>query len=149
MSELRKQINDTVKEAMRARDKARLGVLRMVQAALKQIEVDERIELNDERILAELARLVKQRNESARQYDEAGRPELAEQERQEITVIQAFLPEQLDATAIEKIVDEAINAIGATGMADMGKLMGQLKPKLQGRADMATVSKLVRSRLAG
>lgn len=144
---LRETITAAVKTAMKARDKERLGVLRLIQADFKRIEVDERIELDDTRALAVLDKMIKQRRDSASQYQQAGREELAAQENFEIEVIQEFLPAQLGEAELEQLVDEAIAASGASGMQAMGPVMAELKPKLQGRADMGAVSKLVKARL--
>jgi len=149
MSAIKAQLADATKDAMRAKDKARLGVLRMAMAALKQIEVDERIEVDDARALAVLDKLVKQRKDSAGQYRDANRPELAEVEEAEILILQEFLPQPLNDAEIEALIDEAITSTGATGMGDMGKVMGLLKPKLQGRADIGAVSGKVKARLTG
>ncbi|CUR46595.1 Transamidase GatB domain protein [Alloalcanivorax xenomutans] len=149
MSAIKAQLADATKDAMRAKDKARLGVLRMAMAALKQIEVDERIEVDDARALAVLDKLVKQRKDSAGQYRDANRPELAEVEEAEILILQEFLPQPLNDAEIEALIDEAITSTGAAGMGDMGKVMGLLKPKLQGRADIGAVSGKVKARLTG
>ncbi len=146
-SELKTQVAAAVKDAMRAKEKARLGVLRMVMAEFKRIEVDERIELDDARVLAVLDKLVKQRKDSANQYDDAGRQDLADVERFEIAVIQGFLPAALTAEEIDAIVSEAIAASGASSMKDMGKVMAIVKPKVQGRADMGDISKAVKAQL--
>ncbi len=140
-------INDAMKDAMRARDKQRLGTIRLIQAEFKRIEVDERIEIDDTRALAVLDKMVKQRRDSIKQYEDAGRQELADVELAEIDVIQEFLPKQLSEDEIAELVDKAIADTGAKGMQDMGKLMGVLKPQLQGRADMGKVSGLVKSKL--
>lgn len=136
-----------MKSAMKARDKERLGTIRLIQSEFKRVEVDERIEVDDARALSILDKMLKQRRDSANQYRDAGRDELAAQEEFEISVIQGFLPEQLSADEINALIDEALAGIDATGMAAMGPLMGQLKPKLQGRADMGAVSKLVKAKL--
>jgi len=149
MSDLKLQITNDMKAAMKGGDKPRLGVIRLIQAAIKQKEVDERIELNDEQVLAILDKMVKQRRDSITQYEDAGRTELADQEKFEVGVIQHYLPEQLDEAAIMQMIDEAVAQTGAASMQDMGKLMGVLKPKLQGRADMGQASALVKARLAG
>ncbi|SOC12065.1 hypothetical protein SAMN05877962_11139 [Alloalcanivorax xenomutans] len=149
MSAIKAQLAGATKDAMRAKDKARLGVLRMAMAALKQIEVDERIEVDDARALAVLDKLVKQRKDSAGQYRDANRPELAEVEEAEILILQEFLPQPLNDAEIEALIDEAITSTGAAGMGDMGKVMGLLKPKLQGRADIGAVSGKVKARLTG
>lgn len=146
-SELKASINDAIKTAMRAREKERLAVLRAIMAELKRIEVDERIELDDTRVLAVLDKMVKQRRDSERQYLEAGRPELAEQERFEISQIETFLPTALTETEIEQLVDQAIADTGASDMRAMGQVMAQLKPQVQGRADMAQVSKILKAKL--
>ena len=138
-----------MKAAMRAKDKARLGTIRLIQSEFKRVEVDERIEIDDDRALSILDKMLKQRRDSANQYRDAGREELAAVEDAEIVVIQSFLPEQLSVDDITALIDEALASIEATGMAAMGPLMGQLKPKLQGRADMAEVSKLIKAKLAG
>lgn len=138
-----------MKAAMRAKDKARLGTIRLIQSEFKRVEVDERIEIDDDRALSILDKMLKQRRDSANQYRDAGREELAAVEDAEILVIQSFLPEQLSADDITALIDEALASIEATGMAAMGPLMGQLKPKLQGRADMGEVSKLIKAKLTG
>ena len=138
-----------MKAAMKARDKPRLGTIRLIQAEFKRIEVDERIDIDDTRALTILDKMVKQRRDSARQYRDANREELAAQEDLEIAVIQEFLPEQLGEAEIAQAIDEALAAIDATGMAAMGPLMAVLKPKMQGRADMGEVSKLVKAKLNG
>ena len=138
-----------MKAAMKARDKERLSTIRLVQAEFKRIEVDERIDIDDARALEILDKMVKQRRDSATQYRDANREELAVQEDLEIAVIQEFLPEQLGEAEIAQAIDEALAAIDATGMAAMGPLMAVLKPKMQGRADMGEVSKLVKAKLNG
>jgi uncharacterized protein YqeY len=137
-----------MKAAMKARDKQRLGTIRLIQAEFKRIEVDERIEVDDARALAVLDKMVKQRRDSAQQYTDAGRTELADVENNEILVLQEFLPAQLNEDEIIAMIDGAIAASGATGMQAMGPVMGQLKPKLAGKADMGKVSGLVKSRLS-
>ena len=146
---LRDSIAAAMKAAMKARDKQRLGTIRLIQAEFKRIEVDERIEIDDARALAVLDKMLKQRRDSAEQYQNAGRAELAEQENYEISVIQEFLPAQLSEDELTAMVDAAIAASGASGMQAMGAVMGQLKPQLQGRADMGAVSQLVKARLTG
>ena len=138
-----------MKAAMKARDKERLGTIRLIQAEFKRIEVDERIDVDDARALAVLDKMVKQRRDSAQQYSDAGREELAAVENAEIAVLQEFLPAQLSEAELVAMVDAAIAASGATGMQAMGPVMGQLKPQLQGRADIGAVSKLVKERLTG
>lgn len=144
---LKAQINDAVKAAMRAREKARLGTLRLIQAEIKRIEVDERIELDDTRLLAVLDKMTKQRRDSLKQYEDAGREDLAAQERLEIRIISEFLPAALSSDELEQLVADAITSTGASSMADMGKVMGVIKPQVQGRADMAEVSRLVKEKL--
>jgi len=138
-----------MKAAMKSGDKARLGVIRLINAAIKQREVDERIELDDTQCLAVLDKMVKQRRDSMQQYLDAGRNELAEQERFEIDICQAYMPAALGTEEIKNLIDGAIAETGAASMKDMGKVMGVLKPQIQGRADMSAVSAEVKSRLAG
>jgi len=149
MSDLKTKISDDMKEAMRAKDKVRLGVIRLILAAIQQKEVDERIELDDAGVLAVLDKMVKQRRESISQFDKAGRAELSAKEQSEIDVIQLYLPAQMDAAEIEAMIAEAITSTGASEMKDMGKVMGILRPKLQGRADMGDVSNKIKAQLAG
>ena len=141
------QVKAAMKAAMKAREKQTLSTIRLIQADFKRIEVDERIEIDDARAIAIMDKMVKQRRDSAKQYRDADRPELAEQEDAEILVIQTFLPEQLSADDIDTLIDEALAGIEATGMAAMGQLMGKLKPQLQGRADMGEVSHRVKAKL--
>ena len=136
-----------MKEAMKAREKERLATIRLIQAEFKRVEVDERIEIDDARALAIMDKMVKQRRDSISQFESAGRDELAAIERAEIKVIQEFLPKQLSEDKILAIIYDALSGIDATGMAAMGPLMGVIKPKLQGRADMGAVSKLVKAKL--
>ena len=136
-----------MKEAMKAREKERLATIRLIQAEFKRVEVDERIEIDDARALAIMDKMVKQRRDSISQFESAGRDELAAIERAEINVIQEFLPQQLSEGEILDIIDDALSGIDATGMAAMGPLMAVIKPKLQGRADMGAVSKLVKAKL--
>ncbi len=135
------------KTAMKARDKERVATLRLILSEFKRIEVDERIEVDDARALTVLDKMVKQRRDSIEQYENAGRQELADQEHSEIVVIQELLPEQLGEDEINTMIDEALAASDAQGMAAMGAVMGQLKPLLQGRADMGAVSQLDKARL--
>ncbi len=144
---LKARIRDDMKAAMRGGDKARLGTIRMLLAEIQRREVDERTELDDTGVLATLEKMVKQRRESIAQYQEAGREELAATEQAEITVLQEYLPEPLSEAEIEALVDEVIAATGASGMQDMGKVMGQLKQKAQGRADMGALSQRVKQKL--
>ena len=146
---LRVQLQDEMKAAMKSGDKPRLGVIRLILAAIKQREVDERIELDDSQVLLVLDKMVKQRRDSVEQFEKAGRTELADQEKYEIGVIQEYLPAQLSDEEISALITEAITATGAASMKDMGKVMGMLKPKLQGRADMGAVSGLIRNKLSG
>ncbi len=141
------RIKTSMKEAMKAREKERLATIRLIQAEFKRVEVDERIEIDEARALAIMDKMVKQRRDSISQFESAGRDELAAIERAEINVIQEFLPQQLSEDEILAIVDDALSGIDATGMAAMGPLMGIIKPKLQGRADMGAVSKLVKAKL--
>ncbi|MGB0222510.1 MAG: GatB/YqeY domain-containing protein [Luminiphilus sp.] len=141
------RIKASMKEAMKARDKERLGTIRLMQAEFKRVEVDERIEIDDARALTILDKMVKQRRDSVSQFQAAGRDELAAIELSEIAVIQEFLPQQLTEDEINTLIDEALASIDATGMAAMGPLMGAIKPKLQGRADMGAVSKMVKAKL--
>ena len=148
MSELKNRINEDVKSAMRSKDKERLGTLRLITAAIKQKEVDERIEVDDAAVLAVLDKMVKQRKDSIEQYTKAERPELADKEQAEIVIIQEYLPAQLSDAEIEQMIDEAMSVTGASSMQDMGKVMGQLKPRLQGRADMGAVSGKIKAKLS-
>ena len=149
MSDLSNRINDDVKAAMKAKDKPRLGVLRLITAAIKQREVDEQISLDDNQVLALLEKMVKQRKDSIAQYEKAGRDELAQQEALEIGIIQDYLPEQMSDDEIDALITDAISSTGAASMKDMGKVMGMLKPKLAGRADMGAVSGKIKAKLAG
>ena len=144
---LKKQITEAMKEAMRAKAKERLGAIRLILSELKRIEVDERIELDDARVLAVLDKMVKQRRDSIAQYENADRPELAEKEQAEIEVIQAFLPAPLSDAELADMVTAAIAESGAESMRDMGKVMAILKPQIQGRADVGAVSSLVKTKL--
>ena len=146
---LKQRLTDDMKAAMKAGEKDRLGVIRLINAAIKQREVDERIELDDAAVLAVMEKMVKQRRDSVSQYEAAGREDLAAVERAEIAVLDGYLPEKLGEAEIQAESDAAIAATGASGPADMGKLMGVLKPKLAGRADMGQVSALVKKALAG
>jgi uncharacterized protein len=146
---LKQQLTDDMKAAMKAGEKDRLGVIRLVNAAIKQKEVDERVELDDAAVLAVLEKMVKQRKDSVHQYESAGREDLAAIERAEIAVIETYLPAKLDQAAIGAAIDAAVAETGASGPADIGKLMAVLKPKLAGQADMGLVSKLVKQKLAG
>lgn len=145
---LKDQLKDQQKLAMLARDKTRLGAIRLLMAEIKQREVDSRIELNDEDILAVVTKMVKQRRDSISQFEAAGRQDLADKESAEIVVLQEFLPQQLTADEIAALIEQAITESGAAVMADMGKVMAVLKPKIQGRADVGAVSAQVKTRLA-
>jgi len=140
-------IKEAVKAAMRAKEKERLGTLRLITAEFKRVEVDERIEIDDARALLILDKMCKQRRDSIAQYMDAGREELAAKEQAEIDVISEFLPEALSEEELAKLVADAIAQSGAASMQDMGKVMGILKPQVQGRADMAQISQLVKSQL--
>ncbi len=146
-SPLKQRILESMKDAMRARDKARLGVLRLMLAEIKKVEVDERVDPDDGRVTAILDRMVKQRRESIEQFQTAGRDELAAAERDEVAVIREFLPEALGEREVAAAIDEALAESGASGMRDMGRVMGLLKPRLAGRADMGQVSARVRAAL--
>ena len=138
-----------MKQAMRGGDKRRLGAIRLVMAAIKQREVDERIELDDAAVTAVLDKMAKQRRESIAQYSKAGRDDLVEQENFELELLKTYLPEQLDEAEIDAMIEATIQSTGAASVKDMGKVMGQLKPKLQGRADMGAVSARIKARLSG
>ncbi len=148
MSEIKATIKAAMKDAMRAKDKPRLTTIRSIQAEFKRIEVDERIELDDRRILAVLDKMLKQRRDSISQFEAADRTDLADIEKQEVAIIQHFLPQALTAQEIDQLISDAINNTGAEGMKDMGKVMGVLKAPMQGRADMGEVSKLIKAKLA-
>lgn len=145
---LKARLTDAMKDAMRAKEKARLGVFRMALAAIKQIEVDERIDIDDERALVVLDKLIKQRKDSASQYRDAGRDDLANVEEAEIQVLREFLPAPLSDAQVDALIDAALAETGAAGMQDMGKVMGVLKLRLQGRADIGAASGKVKQRLA-
>nr|WP_225319226.1 GatB/YqeY domain-containing protein [Aeromonas hydrophila] len=145
---MKDQLKDQQKLAMLAKDKARLGAIRLLMAEIKQREVDTRVELNDQDILAVVTKMVKQRRDSISQFEAAGRQDLADKESAEIVVLQEFLPQQLTAAEIAALIEQAIAESGAAVMADMGKVMAVLKPKIQGRADVGAVSAQVKTRLA-
>lgn len=142
------RLRDDVKEAMRAADKERLATLRMAMAAIKQREVDERIQLDDAQVVAVLQKMIRQRQESVAQFEAGGRADLAARERAEIEVLSRYLPQALTEAELAALIDEAIAATGATSQRDMGKVMAEVKARAQGRADMATVSARVRARLS-
>lgn len=144
---LKERIQEEMKAAMRAKEKERLGTIRLILAAIKQKEVDDQITLDDTQVLAVLDKMVKQRRDSIKQYEAAGRDELAAKERDEITVLETYLPEQMSDAEIEALVSAAIEETGASTPQDMGKLMGLLKPRAQGRADMGKVSQIVKNKL--
>lgn len=144
---LKQTLTDAMKAAMKGGDKPRLGVIRLVLAAIKQVEVDERIELDDDRVLAVLDKMVKQRRESISQYKDAGRNDLMEQEEYEVTVLKDFLPEALTDDEIEQMIAKAVEETGASSIKDMGRVMGILKPQMQGRADMGAVSGKIKAQL--
>ncbi|MFT6189295.1 MAG: hypothetical protein ACJAW8_000367 [Oleispira sp.] len=147
MSAIVASIKSSIKDAMRAKDKPRLSALRLASAEFKRVEVDERIDVDDERALVILDKMVKQRQNSIEQYEQADRHDLADTEKFEISIISEFLPEALSEDELAKIVADAVTQTGAASMQDMGKLMGVLKPQVQGRADMAQVSRLVKAAL--
>jgi hypothetical protein len=144
---LKEKIKDDIKQAMRDKNESRLGTLRMLSAAIQRREVDERIQLDDTQVIAVIEKLVKQGRESIEQYVKGGRQELADKESGEIAVFQAYLPQQLGEAEIDQLVAEAIAATGASSIKDMGKVMGVLKPKLQGRADMGKVGGKIKAKL--
>ena len=146
---MKQQLTDDMKAAMKAGDKHSLGVIRLINAAIKQREVDERIELSDADVIAVLDKMVKQRKDSVTQFEAANREDLAAIERDEIVVIERYLPAKMGEAEIQAAVTAAIAETGAASAADMGKLMGVLKPKLAGKADMGLVSKLVKQAFAG
>lgn len=145
---LKDQLSEQQKIAMRARNKARLGTLRMLLAEIKQKEIDSREDLDDDAIIAIVTKMVKQRKDAAAQFEQAGRQELADGERQEIVVLQEFLPQPLTADELDTLLSNAIAETGASGMQDMGKVMAVLKPQIQGRADMGKVSASIKAKLA-
>ncbi len=147
MSALVGQIKNSMKEAMRAKEKVRLTAIRMLLAQIKQIEVDQRIEVTDVDVLAILDKMIKQRRDSIAQFEAANRQELAEVEKQEIEALQEFMPKALSETEVSELIDAALKESGAESMRDMGKVMAILKPKMQGRADMGKVSGQIKARL--
>ena len=146
---LREQLNEDIKTAMKAREQDKLAALRLMLSAVKQREVDERITLDDAGVVSVVEKMIKQRKDSIAQFEKAARQDLADKEKFEIGVIEAYLPQQLSQAEVDAIVAEAIAATGAKSPADMGKVMGVVKPKLAGRADMAKVSGIVRGKLGG
>ena len=145
---LKISITDAMKDAMRAKDKARLSTVRLMLAELKKVEVDERIDLPEDRIISILDKMIKQRRDSVKQYTDGGRTDLADAEAEEIRVIQEFMPTALDEDEIAAIISTAVKDLGAASMQDMGKVMNQVRPQLAGRADMAVVSQLVKKQLS-
>ncbi len=146
---LKQQITEDMKTALRAKDTARLGAIRLLLAAIKQREVDERIELSDTDVITIIDKMIKQRRDSITQYEAGNRQDLADAEKFEITVLAAYMPQALSEAEVAAAIAEAVQASGAKAMSDMGKVMAVLKPKPAGRADMGKVSALVRARLAG
>ncbi len=146
-SDTKLQIEAEVKDAMRARDKQRLGVLRLIMSEFKRVEVDERIELEDPRVLVILDKMSKQRKDSLTQFEAAGRADLVAQESFELDILKEFMPQQLSLEEVKSIVEAVISELGATSIQDMGKVMGMLKLKVQGRADMAEIGSLVKASL--
>lgn len=146
---LKERITEDMKTAMRAKDSERLGTIRMLQAAIKQREVDERITLDDAQVLAVVEKMIKARKEAIEQFRSAGRDDLVDKEGREITVLQPYMPEQLSAAELDALVASAIAATGASTVKDMGKVMGLIKQQAAGRADMATVGALIKAKLAG
>jgi uncharacterized protein YqeY len=146
---LKQQLIDDMKAAMKSGDKQRLGVIRLINAAIKQREVDERIQLDDAQVIAAMEKMLKQRKDSVTQYEAAKREDLAQVERDEMVVIQSYLPKQMGADELASEVTKAIADSGATGPQDMGKVMAVLKPRIAGRADMGQASALVKQKLSG
>jgi len=148
MSGLKQRINDEVKSSMRSQDRERLAVLRMIMAAIKQKEVDERIELDDGQVLTVLDKMAKQHRDSIDQFSKAGREDLVAKENNELQVVLEFMPAQLTETELDQMIREAITETGAAGIKDMGKVMGVLKANVQGKADMGKVSSMVKQKLS-
>jgi len=146
---LREQLNEDMKSAMKAREADKLGAIRLLLAAVKQREVDERVTLDDAGVIGVVEKMIKQRKDSISQFEKAARQDLAEKEKFELGILEAYLPQQLSPAEVEAIITEAVASTGAKSAADMGKVMGVVKPKLAGRADMGKVSALVKARLAG
>lgn len=142
------RIQEAVKDAMRAKDKDRLGTLRLITAAIKQVEVDERIAVDETRVLAILDKMCKQRKESITQFEKAARMDLVAKEQAELKILTEFLPQPLTETEIQQLLEQAMAATDALKMADMGKVMAHMKPQVQGRADMAAISALIKARLS-
>ncbi len=146
---MKKRILDDIKTAMRAKDKGRLGVLRLISSAIKQREVDERIELDDTQVITVLEKMLKQRRDSIEQFTAANRQELADIEKKEVEIIQSYMPKQLSDEEISTLIDDAIASTGATSAKEMGKVIGILRPKLLGKADMGSVSSKIKQKLQG
>ncbi|MBL8476595.1 MAG: GatB/YqeY domain-containing protein [Methyloversatilis sp.] len=146
---LKDQITEDMKSAMRAKDSARLGTIRLLLAAIKQKEVDERIALDDAQVTAVIDKMLKQRRDSISQFESAGRQDLVDAEKAELEILTAYMPQQMGADEVRAVIAEVIAAVGATGPADMGKVMGPLKAKLAGKTDMAAASALVKAALGG
>jgi len=146
---LKQRLTDDMKAAMKAGEKERLGTIRLVNAAIKQKEVDERVEMDDTQVLAILEKMMKQRKDSVSQFEAANREDLAVIERAEMAIIEQYLPAKLGEAEVLAVIDAVIAEVGANSPADMGKVMGGVKPKLAGQADMGEVSKLIKQRLAG
>ncbi len=144
---LKEQITEAMKDAMRSKEKERLGTIRLILSEVKRIEVDERIDIDDARLLAVLDKMVKQRRDSISQFEQAGRQELADKEQTEIVVIQDFLPQPLSEEELAAMIDDTIASVGAESMKDMGKVMGIIKPQIQGRADAGVVSGMIKAKL--
>jgi uncharacterized protein YqeY len=145
---LKEQISEDMKTAMRAKDSGRLATIRLINAAIKQKEVDERIELNDDQVLSVIEKMIKQRKDSISQFEAGGRQDLADIEKAELVVLNAYMPAQMSEAEVQAEVTAAVAAVGAAGPQDMGKVMGVLKPKLAGRADMTAVSAMVKAALS-
>ena len=146
---LKAQVTEAMKDAMRAKDAPRLSALRLLLSAIKQIEVDGRIEIDDACVIAVIEKMLKQRRDSISQYEAAGRQDLADVEKFEVTVLQAYMPQPLSESEVDALVAQAIASSGATSVKDMGKVMAAVKPQLAGRADMGKVSGLIKAKLAG
>lgn len=147
MSTLKERINDDIKAALRNKDKDRLVTLRLITAAIKQKEVDERVELDDARVLAILDKMVRQHRDSIQQYESAGRADLVDKEKTEMAIVQTYLPEQIGDDELRQLIQAAIQSVGATSVKDMGKVMGIIRPQVQGRADMGKTGELVKALL--
>ena len=149
LATLKERITDDVKAAMRSGEKERLGAIRMITAAIKQREVDERISLDDAQVLSVLEKMIKQRKESVEQFKAGNRQDLADKEAAEITLLQSYMPSQLSAVELDALIDEAVAATGAASIKDMGKVMALIKAKAQGRADMGAVGAKIKAKLGG